>query len=280
MNNFKQRAVTALFFAAAMIFCLLNGQWTFLAVLMAILILGVFEFYKLIRSESVDPQTYSGVIISLSIFIISLMVMRYDWNITRFLFIAPLVTSVFIMELYRHRQHPFLNIAVTLGGMFYLTLPVVTMMMIGFGFNSNLMTSQEHYSGTIIMGMILCLWASDTGAYLIGSKFGKTKLFERISPNKTWEGFFGGMLFSCFAAYLNEQLFGLMSLTDWLVVAVITVVTGTLGDLVESMLKRSVNVKDSGNLLPGHGGILDRFDGLLVSAPFVCFYLWVAGYLY
>ena len=131
MNNFKQRALTAILFAAAMIFCLLNGQWTFMLVMACVLILGLREFYKLIHAESVFPQWYSGVVISIAVFFISFMIIRYHWDISRLLFVAPMLTAVFIFELYRHKEHPFLNISVTLGGMFYLTLPVVTMMMIG-----------------------------------------------------------------------------------------------------------------------------------------------------
>jgi len=117
------------------------------------------------------------------------------------------------------------------------------------------------------------LWANDTGAYLSGRSFGKHKLFERISPNKTWEGFIGGILLAVVIALNLEHYFGALSKWEWVTMAVIIGVFGTLGDLVESMLKRSLGVKDSGNILPGHGGLLDRFDGLLMAAPLVFFFL-------
>ncbi len=115
--------------------------------------------------------------------------------------------------------------------------------------------------------------ANDTGAYLVGRKFGKHKLFERISPKKTWEGSFGGAILGLGVGYLNAQLFPDLSLFNWMIVALLVVVFGSLGDLVESMFKRSLGIKDSGKLLPGHGGILDRFDGIFIAAPVVYTYL-------
>ena len=129
------------------------------------------------------------------------------------------------------------------------------------------------FSFQIIIGFFILLWSSDTGAYLAGRFFGKHKLFERISPKKTWEGSIGGGVLSLIAAYVISLFFHNIELKDWMILAIITVVGGGLGDLVESMHKRNLNVKDSGNLLPGHGGILDRFDGLFIAVPFIYAYL-------
>lgn len=117
------------------------------------------------------------------------------------------------------------------------------------------------------------LWASDTGAYLAGRTFGKTKLFERHSPKKTWEGSFGGLIISGLAAFILSRFFPGIETWQWLISSVIIVVFGTYGDLTESMLKRSYHIKDSGNIMPGHGGFLDRFDGLLLAAPLVYLFL-------
>ena len=116
-------------------------------------------------------------------------------------------------------------------------------------------------------------WANDTGAYLIGSQIGRTKLFPRISPKKTWEGSAGGVLVTFLAGYLLSRIFSDISLVDWCVLAGIVSIFGSLGDLVESMLKRSLQIKDSGNLLPGHGGFLDRFDAFIFLLPFAAAYL-------
>ena len=128
-----------------------------------------------------------------------------------------------------------------------------------------------HYG--IVLGFLLILWFNDTGAYFVGSLMGKHKLFERISPGKTWEGSAGGALFALLTAWGLSFVFHRLDVVQWLILALITIIAGTLGDLVESMLKRSLGIKDSGNILPGHGGMLDRFDAVLLSAPFVFVYL-------
>ena len=124
------------------------------------------------------------------------------------------------------------------------------------------------------LAFMLMLWANDTGAYKFGVRFGKHKLFERHSPKKTWEGFFGGLATGLIAAYLISAQFGDLTIMQWLSVSLIIGTAGTFGDLFESMLKRSMSIKDSGSLLPGHGGLLDRFDGLLFAAPLVFIYLY------
>jgi phosphatidate cytidylyltransferase len=127
----------------------------------------------------------------------------------------------------------------------------------------------------IPLAFLIMLWANDTGAYLSGYFFGRTKLFERHSPKKTWEGFIGGVLIAAVAAYILSIYYHELSWDKWVIMAILIGCFGTLGDLVESMFKRSINIKDSGGILPGHGGLLDRFDGLLLSAPIVYGYLYL-----
>jgi len=276
LKNFKQRAITGLSFAAIMSAAILYSGWSFVAVFFLISVLGLLEFYKLIKSEHTSPQVIPGMIAGQGLFLLFTWIMLSDASMELMLVAIPLVALIFIRELYLNHAHPFLNIAVTLSGMIYFTLPLMLMVKIAFGFTPD---DEVHYHGGIIMGCILILWASDTGAYMLGSQIGKHKLFERISPNKSWEGFAGAVMSSLLAAWVVSIWFPDLPLLDWMIIALIIVVAGTLGDLVESMLKRSVNVKDSGVLCPGHGGILDRFDGLLISMPFVFFYLWVRDWL-
>lgn len=138
-----------------------------------------------------------------------------------------------------------------------------------------LMNSLFYYGGVdnvrigVILGLFILTWSSDVFAYLTGSMFGKHKLFERISPKKTWEGSFGGLVFALLAAYILSIFITDISLLRWLVLAVVIVISGTLGDLVESMLKRNAGVKDSGTIFPGHGGVLDRFDAVIFATPMV-----------
>ena len=136
-----------------------------------------------------------------------------------------------------------------------------------------LLTRKKDYNFEIIFGLLFILWASDTGAYFAGTFLGKRKLFERISPKKSWEGFFGGAILALIFAYGLSEFFHTLNVLQWMIVGVIIIVGGTFGDLVESLLKRSIEIKDSGTSLPGHGGFLDRFDGLLISAPFIVAYL-------
>jgi phosphatidate cytidylyltransferase len=125
----------------------------------------------------------------------------------------------------------------------------------------------------LVMGCLFLLWASDSGAYFAGTKFGKTKLFERVSPKKSWEGSMGGFAASMLVGVVLGRYFTSLPLWQWLVIGLIIVVAGTYGDLVESLFKRSIKIKDSGSIIPGHGGFLDRFDGLLLSVPFIVAFL-------
>jgi phosphatidate cytidylyltransferase len=131
------------------------------------------------------------------------------------------------------------------------------------------------YSRGLPMGFFLLLWTNDTGAYLAGKSFGKHKLFERISPKKTWEGSIGGLALAIAVAYGVSFLptFVDITKTDWLVIGFLVAVFGSFGDLFESLLKRNLKIKDSGTILPGHGGVLDRFDGLFLAVPAMFFYL-------
>lgn len=249
---------------------ILISPWSFIGIFFLITTLGLFEFYKLIHSDQTHPQVLSGIIISQVLLLILTWALWMGSGIQWLVVAIPLVAVVFIVELYRKKEHPFQNIAVTLTGIIYLTLPVMLIIKIAFGFTPD---DDIPYHGEVIMGCIFILWGSDTGAYMIGSRFGKHRLFERISPKKSWEGFFGGLFTALLVAWIISNWFADLTLIEWMIVAFIVVTTGALGDLVESMLKRSVGVKDSGTLFPGHGGILDRFDALFISMPFLFFYL-------
>ena len=174
---------------------------------------------------------------------------------------------IFIRELFRNAGNPIHNIGSSLLGVLYISLPLFCFYLISF---QGLL---ENYQYQCILGYFFILWANDIGAYFAGTYFGKHKLFERISPKKTWEGFFGGALFALIITLIISYYFNNFSLIQWIIVSSIIIVTGTLGDLVESMFKRSAFLKDSGESIPGHGGFLDRFDSLFISAPFVFFYL-------
>lgn len=271
MSNFWTRVITALFFGATLIASVIINQYAFIAVFFIITALCLNEFYTLLEATGKSPQTLSGLFIGtllfVSITLLNLQLVHPLFLLTDIL----LIFGIFILELYRKGSDPFGNIAFTILGIVYLAIPFSAFTALGF-----LIT--DGYQWQLPMGFLLLLWASDTGAYLFGIKFGKTRLFERISPKKSWEGFIGGMATSLFIAWALSKTFLVLSVQHWLTVSFLIVTTGTLGDLVESMFKRSIDAKDSGSLLPGHGGVLDRFDGLFISAPVVFIYLYLIRY--
>lgn len=179
----------------------------------------------------------------------------------------PLCAFFLLVELYLNREQPFAHVGLTFLGLIYIVLP--------FGLLSYLLFLPNGlYNPELVLGIFVFLWTSDSVAYVLGRSIGRTKLFERISPNKTAEGSVGGVLVALLLGYWAMPVWCTsLSAAQWLVVAGLVSVAGVYGDLLESLLKRSFDRKDSGSLLPGHGGVLDRFDSLILSAPLVYAYL-------
>ena len=180
------------------------------------------------------------------------------------LFIIYLIYT-FVVELYRKKAEPIKNWAYAFLGQIYITLPIALLTYIGF--------YRITYLSFLLLSLFVFIWLNDTGAYLVGSRIGKHRLFERISPKKSWEGFWGGILFAILGGIVFSQFFNELNLYEWIGFATITALFSTWGDLCESLIKRSIGVKDSGNLLPGHGGMLDRFDSVLMACPAALLYL-------
>lgn len=267
MNNFVKRTLTAIVFVAVLLGCTFWNQFSFSILFFIITILGIWEFYTLSEKEGSKPQKLIGTIIGGLLFVSNALVCMGILN-PRFLVLnIPLIFLVFIIELYLKAEDPFRNIAFTVLGILYVALPFSLLNYIG--------NTSQIYNYQVLFGFFFILWSNDSGAYLVGSAIGKHKLFLRVSPGKTWEGSIGGAIASYGVAFMISGWFTIISRTDWMVIATILIVIGTLGDLVKSILKRSINVKDSGTILPGHGGILDRFDSLIMSAPFVFTYLYL-----
>lgn len=265
----KTRAITAFFFTIVMLGSLFLGGYVFSFFYLALSIVALLEFYKLVKMGGIRPHRNIGVLAAAIIFLMTASYHFLQFEIKYLLLIVPLVFSVFISELYKKNKIPFANISYTFVGFIYVTIPFCFFYSLGF------LTGFSNYSFHLPLAFLLMLWANDTGAYLFGMRFGKHRLFERHSPKKSWEGFFGGVFTSILAAYLISLWFTEMSTIVWAGMAILIATFGTLGDLVESMLKRSLDAKDSGSFLPGHGGFLDRFDGLLIAAPVVYVYLYL-----
>ena len=273
MSDLKQRLSTGAVFIIVVFGSTIFSQYTSAGIFLLISTLGQIEFYRLIRKSGGNPQNITGVISGVLLFTTNFLFVESSCTeLSLLVYNMPLLFIIFLIELFRNNKKPFFNIAYTLLGIIYIALP--------FSLLNYLMLDPRYYPSFefyphITAGILFCMWANDSWAYLIGRKFGKTKLFESVSPKKTWEGFFGGIVFSMFFASIISFIATALSLIDWLVIALIISVIGTAGDLIESKLKRSLNLKDSGNLLPGHGGILDRFDALILAIPFIIVYLFI-----
>jgi phosphatidate cytidylyltransferase len=269
VSNLAKRFITGIIGVSIMIGAILWNEYSFIILFLFITVMSMHEFYTWCEKNAMQPQKYLGIIIGVLLFLL------FSWFVNFipvkiFIIILPLVFCIFIRELYTKSENPFINIAITVLGIIYLAVPMALMNLLS---PKGFWQSWGDAHSLMVIGYFFIVWASDIGAYFFGKKFGKRKLFERISPHKTWEGSIGGTLTALLMAFLVSNYFTEVRLTDWFVIALIVVVTGTLGDLVESMFKRSIHIKDSGNTLPGHGGFLDRFDAVFLSVPFVFIYL-------
>ncbi len=279
MTNLVRRTVTGAF----IVIFVLGGLWlhpvTFFIV-GAVMIGGTQrEYYIMVRGTGVRPQLVTGIISGFILYFTSTMI-ALGWLPPKgFLVLIPVISIVMLIELFRNVQRPFDSLAHTFFSILYTAVPFSMFPFSAFnrtGLEPLLQMEGIQFSPGILIGFFLLLWTNDTGAYLVGSLIGKHRLFERISPKKSWEGFFGGMILTLLVARLFSGWLGVADTTGWMIIAFIISVAGTLGDLLESMLKRSLGLKDSGTVMPGHGGFLDRFDSVVVAFPLVYLYLAIA----
>ena len=250
MKNLMVRTLSGLVLVAVFVGAVLGSQWSFGALLLLILVGGQTEFYKLARETGLSPQRWMGLAVGVLLFALNFIVFRqFSRSVTDeaggavlylLLYIGLLLPTLFVCELFRRSATPLANL------------------------------------GATVLCYIFIIWANDVFAYLVGMTFGRHRLCERLSPKKSWEGFFGGLagavatgLAAAYALDANYWVWGGLALVASL--------SGVAGDLVESMFKREAGVKDSGQVIPGHGGVLDRFDALLLSAPYVFLYLLLVG---
>jgi len=268
MQGLWRRLVTAVIFVIIMAAGHYTGPYTFAALFLIIAAGCLWEFLGLtldLHTRRDKIRKVFGVVLGLLPFVLVtvLKLMKitdpeYFIAIAGIMF-SPMVFTIFIYELYSHSKEPFANIAFMILGLFYIGIPFALVNFIAFDGDD--------------FRLLVLTWVNDTGAYLTGSLIGKTPLFPRISPKKTWEGSTGGLITTLLIGWTLSFIFDDIPVTQWLGLAVIVGIFGGLGDLVESMLKRSVGVKDSGDLLPGHGGLLDRFDAFIFVVPFAAAYL-------
>lgn len=251
------------------------GKYAYGALLLFILSMGMEEFYTIVAKGGIEPQKSVGQVIGIGLFGGAYELFRrlYDGveiALEQFMFVGAIVLFLlfvpFILEVFRAKEHPLRNIAATLMGVIYVALPMSLMLFIP------LLLSGGVWRAEAFLFYLFIVWGNDVFAYLVGVSIGKHRMCERISPKKSWEGFVGGILGALAMGALGNVVVGGGYLL-WLGLALVVALSSVLGDLVESMFKREVGIKDSGNILPGHGGMLDRFDALIISVPFAFAYL-------
>ncbi len=259
MKNLIVRTISGAVFISIMVAAIWLPPYLFGIVFLLITILGLREFYSFSdHLEEVKTEKIFSIISGGLLFLCFFLYFFQFAPIQIFSIYTLCVVILFLSELFRKQKNPIQNIATSLMGHVYIALP----------FSFICMMENEHK--IFVLAFFLIIWASDTGAYLVGICIGKHKMFERVSPKKTWEGLFGGMLFALIVGFVFSKVTeseGLLELWQWLVFALTVFASGTLGDLMESLFKRSLDIKDSGSFMPGHGGLLDRFDSAIIAAP-------------
>ena len=251
------------------------SKWSAGALFAVILIGGLLEFYRLCRKKGVQPMSSVGVATSLAIFALAFAVFL-QWGspatettarivLGSLLYTMLIVPTTFVCELWRKSATPIANIATTFMGIIYVALPMAMLLYI-----PQMLVGK--WSAWAMLAFVSIIWINDICAYLVGVSIGKHRLCVRISPKKSWEGFFGGLIGAVGFAVLFGHLFG-GNLVVWGGLGLVAALAGVAGDLIESLIKREVDVKDSGSMMPGHGGFLDRFDALFLATPFALFYL-------
>ncbi|MCK9311672.1 MAG: phosphatidate cytidylyltransferase [Bacteroidales bacterium] len=271
MKNFIIRSLSGIIYVALISWAILFGAYSFSLLFAIITGLSLWEFYTILEKNGeakIDKPiaTIGGVYLFVSGFLWFADIISVKYIALWFIIMIYLL----IRELYTKDIHAVRDIAYTFFGQIYIALPFMFLSRIGFHASE---MGNVVYNPILLMSFFVLIWVSDTGAYMIGSNFGKHRLFERISPKKSWEGFFGGVFFAILASVIISMLFpGNLTTAEWIGFGLITVIFGTWGDLVESMIKRSLKIKDSGNIIPGHGGMLDRFDSSILAAPAIVIY--------
>lgn len=283
MKNFLIRTASGAVMLIVVLGAMLLSKWSFMALMSVIAIGGMWEFYRFSQKAGYEPMKalgiFTGVVMLCAGLALSMFFDTANSGNALILLVASIAALVlivplmFICELYRKSATPIANIATSLLGALYVALPMALLIVIP------MLLGGGEWNPWIMILYIFIIWANDVFAYLFGITLGRHRLFERISPKKSWEGFFGGLLGAMAMGWVAATILG-ASVPMWIGLALVAAISGVFGDLVESLMKRSVDIKDSGNIIPGHGGWLDRFDALILSAPFVFIYACIYTFVF
>jgi len=273
LNNFIKRTITGSLFVGISTALLLINEWTFLAFVLIASVWLTIEFLRIANNDKNKPNITLTISTGIIIILVVFFGIKYDINPLAYCLLAIPIFGMFIAELFSGKETPMRNLAISFFTLIYIVVPLALSIVLVTGDNFSYQVNNNHFQPTILLGVLILIWIYDSMAYCVGVPLGKHRLFLRVSPKKSWEGTIGGALLTIVAGYFINLLFPVLSQTDWLIITGIVVVFGSLGDLIESLFKRSIHIKDSGELLPGHGGLLDRLDSFIFTVPWVFFYL-------
>lgn len=272
MKNFIQRAITGVIFVAVLIGCIIGGPLPFGILFCLISALATVEFCQLMnQQQGVHINRNICTLGSITLFLCFFFYGMNPAETNIFIPYLAILIYLFISELYLKKENPINNWAYAMFSQLYVALPFALLNVLAFQTIPTETISQ--YLFIFPLSIFIFNWMNDTGAYCTGVLFGKHPLFKRISPKKSWEGSIGGAVFCMAAAFALAHFFPIYSTGEWIGLSLTVVVFGTWGDLTESLMKRQLGIKDSGNILPGHGGILDRFDSAMLAIPAAVVYL-------
>ena len=277
-SNFLQRAITGILFVGVLVGCILYDPWTFSALFVVISALTIREFGHLINQ--VEGVSINKNITMLAGVYLYMAVMAFCTNLSGSKIFLPyllLIMYLMISELYLKKENPVMNWAYSMLSQLYIALPFAMLNILSF--HTSPMDTSVSYNPILPLSVFVFIWLSDTGAYCVGSLIGRHRLFERISPKKSWEGSIGGGIVAIGSSFIFAHYFPIMNMAEWAGLALIVVIFGTWGDLTESLLKLQIHIKDSGAILPGHGGMLDRFDSALMAIPAAVVYLYALTWI-
>ncbi|WP_035727999.1 phosphatidate cytidylyltransferase [Eisenibacter elegans] len=270
-QDLKARVVSGVLGFLLMLMAILWDGWSFSLIFLGILILTQLEFYKLVRLAGYTPLRHYGTALGIALYGMMYLVENAYLPTQAYLALYPLFGLVMIFRLYqKSTSNPFGDIGFTLLGIAQVALPLSLIQLIAFETDST-------YRPDVVLAILFLIWTHDIAAYFGGRQWGKHPLFLRISPKKTWEGSITGSVACLLMALAFRYIFPALTPWVWMSVALIVIVLGTYGDLVMSMYKRALQIKDVSNAIPGHGGFLDRFDGLLLATPFIVLLLKLLG---
>jgi phosphatidate cytidylyltransferase len=268
LKNFIQRVTFGIIYLVIIIGSLFLGKFTFGFIFLLINLIALYEFYALSRASGAYPLVIPSLITGGVAFVLSFLVSADMADPRLLLLIIPFIILIFILALFSDKPDVLRNTAISFMGIVYVSFPLSVINFLAFPSGNDFA-----YTHRVILGIMALVWINDSGAYLVGMSIGRHRLFERISPKKSWEGAIGGAVLTLICALWLNLIMGALERTDWLVLALIVSVFGVFGDLTESLFKRSVGQKDSGKIIPGHGGLLDRIDSILFVMPLAAVYL-------